>query len=341
MQRRGRGTATTSLSTPPLPVLSPMRDDFTAPLLSVPWALPYVSTPSDQSRKDSCHCEDKNLHTSRIFAGLQLLHTVDLEAVNGVPIIHRPVDGNGGTGGWVWFLRYNSWCLWDWEESFLLLFTLTYFQPNNIQVRETTWLLICFHTRSTGASTWNVAYWSSFRAMGPKLGTEKSKSLVLDSAHFSHSLDKTRFNPEPRTEACAYSLPRSWGPTPWGRTIVKMSHGMTAHFWPSAGRVPRLRHSWSCRAVIQLQQSLSFLQETWSLQLQRHPFSPVLHFEAHVLMEPPETPDNFMPPPQKGQKALEPTGLMQWLPSPLPDLTLHQRHQRRGCLWKRRLKAPG
>lgn len=68
----------------------------------------------------------KTLHTSCIFTGLRLFHTVDLEAVNGIPIIHGPVDSNGGAGGWIWFLRYDSWCLWDWEER--LLFILLYFQ---------------------------------------------------------------------------------------------------------------------------------------------------------------------------------------------------------------------
>lgn len=139
-QREGEGTASTSLSPPPLPILSPTHDVITAPLLSASWALhcslaSALLTP-DQTRKDSCGCEGKTLRTLRIFAGLWLLHTVDLEAVDGIPVVHSPVNGNGGAGGRIWFLRYDSWCLWDWEESLLLLFTLLYLQPNYLQVRE-------------------------------------------------------------------------------------------------------------------------------------------------------------------------------------------------------------
>lgn len=149
VQRGEEETAYTSHSPPLLPILSPMQDVFTAPLPSASRTLPCslaspVLTP-DQSRKESSTQEGKMLRTPRIFAGLQLLHTVDLEAVDGVPVIHSPVDSNGGAGGRIWFLRYDSRCLRDWEESLLSLLTPLYIQPNYLQICEATWLLIFTH----------------------------------------------------------------------------------------------------------------------------------------------------------------------------------------------------
>lgn len=60
--------------------------------------LTHLLTPGE-GRKGFCNCKVKTLRTPCIFAGLQLLHAVDLEAVDGIPVIHSPVDGNGGAGG--------------------------------------------------------------------------------------------------------------------------------------------------------------------------------------------------------------------------------------------------
>lgn len=102
---------------------------------------------------------------------------------------------------------------------------------------------------------------------------------------------------------------------------------------------PGLRQSWTRRAVIQPQwhqQPLSFPQETCSFQSQGEHSSSALHFEAHMLMKPQETTDNFRSPPRKGQKTLEPyASSIGQLPSQLPDLALRRRHQRRRHSMKR------
>lgn len=158
--RGGEGMVSPSCCPQPLPILNPTHDVFIAPLLSASCAhscslASPLLTPA-QSRKDYCHHEGKTLRTLCIFAGLQLLHTVDLEAVDGIPIVHRPVDGNGGAGSWVWFLRYDSWCLWDWEENLQLLFTLLYFQPNYLQVHEATWSLIFTEQTQQALEIWTI-----------------------------------------------------------------------------------------------------------------------------------------------------------------------------------------
>lgn len=139
-QRGGEETASSSWPPPLLAIFSSIHDDFPAVVLPMSWALPcssssHLLTPG-QGRKG------KISRTPCIFAGLQLLHTVDLEAVDGIPFIHSPVDSNGGAGGWVWLLRYDSRCLWDWEENLPLLYMLLCYQPNYLQIHESTQLLI-------------------------------------------------------------------------------------------------------------------------------------------------------------------------------------------------------
>lgn len=132
-KRGGEETASSSWSPLPLPVFSSIHDVFTAILFSMSWALPCSSsshlTPG-LGRKGCCNWESKTSLTACIFAGLQLLHTVDLEAVDGIPFIHSPVDSNGGAGGWVWLLWFYSRCLWDWDERLPLLHMPLCFQRN-------------------------------------------------------------------------------------------------------------------------------------------------------------------------------------------------------------------
>lgn len=126
-----------------------------------------------------------------------------------------------------------------------------------------------------------------------------------------------------------------------------MSHGTAAHFCPPAGSVPGQWQSWTCRAVIQFQWSLSFPQETCSLQSKGVLSSSVFYFEVHLQMKPQETPAKLRLPPQKGQKTLEGNARsFGWPPSPLPDVTLPGSASTReedalwsGCHWKQRLKA--
>lgn len=122
-------------------VICPIYYFFTAP-----WTLPCSSGSPlltwDHWRKGCCCHEAKTVRTCLIFAGLWLLHTIYLEAVNGIPFIHSPVDSNGGAGSWVLLLRYYTRCLWDWMESLQLLFTPLYIQVNLLHVQEATKLLI-------------------------------------------------------------------------------------------------------------------------------------------------------------------------------------------------------
>lgn len=97
-----------------------------------------------------------------------------------------------------------------------MLYTVLCFQPNYLQIHESTQLLIFtqvayFHIASTAG---NTEYWCSFRATGPhKPGTEESICLALEAPHFPHSLNKIRCSPstestQTQCRVCVYTLHR-------------------------------------------------------------------------------------------------------------------------------------